>query len=158
MSEANRLAESYKTTFWLIGKFAEGLTHENSIAQPPFKANTFNWVLGHILVSRDQALSLLEQAPVFSTAETSLYETGSNPVNGETAVTLDRLLQLLDNSQDVLIKGLEIVTPETLAEIFDESRKQSFGDRLAGLHWHETYHVGQLEILRQVSGEREAFP
>ena len=158
MSEASRLSDSFKTTYWLIGKFAEGLTHEDSVVQPPFKANTFNWVLGHILVGRDRALSMLGQTPALNTANTSLYQSGSDPVNGETAVTLDRLLQLLDVSQKALINGLEIATPEALAEIYDESKEQSVGDRLAGEHWHETYHVGQLEILRQISGEREAFP
>jgi len=158
MSEADKLSDSFKTTYWLIGKFAEDLTHEDSVAQPPFKANTFNWVLGHILVGRDRVLNLLEQSPVLDTAATKLYETGSDPVNGATAVTLETLLQLLDASQKALVEGLEKVSPEALAEIYDESREQSVGDRLAGQHWHETYHVGQLEILRQVSGERESFP
>ena len=158
MSEGTRLAESFQTTYWLIGRFAAGLTFEDSIAQPPFKANTFNWVLGHILVSRDRALSLLDQTLVLDPTETSLYETGSIPVNGETAVSLDRLLQILDASQKALVGGLEELSSEALAELHDDQRKQSIGDRLAGLHWHETYHVGQLEILRQVSGERESFP
>ncbi len=158
MSEGKRLTESFQTTYWLIGRFAEGLTFEDSIAQPPFKANTFNWVLGHILVSRDGALSLLDQAPLLNPAEISLYETGSIPVNVETAVSLKRLLQILDASQTALVGALEVVSSEALAEIFDDQKKQSVGDMLSGLHWHETYHVGQLEILRQVSGEREAFP
>ena len=158
MSEGKRLAESFQTTYWLIGKFAAGLTLEDSIAQPPFKANTFNWVLGHILVSRDRALRLLDLAPVLDLTEKSLYETGSIPVNVETAVSLNRLLQILDASQTALVGGLEAVSAEALEELYDDQRKQSVEDRLAGLHWHETYHVGQLEILRQVSGEREAFP
>jgi hypothetical protein len=155
MSEGKRLTESFQTTYWLIGKFAAGLTFEDSMAQLPFKANTFNWVLGHILVSRDRALSLLDQTPVLDPTDTKLYETGSTPVNEETAVSLDRLLQSLDASQKALVGALEAVTTEALAELYDD---QSVGDRLAGLHWHETYHVGQLEILRQVSGERESFP
>lgn len=158
MSEGKRLTESFKTTYWLIGKFAAGLTLEDSIAEPPFKANTFNWVLGHILVGRDRALSLQDQAPVLDPTQTSLYETGSIPISVGTAVSLNRLLQILDASQIALVGGLEAVSTEALADIYDDQRKQSVGDRLAGLHWHETYHVGQLEILRQVSGEREAFP
>ncbi len=158
MNEAKRVAESFQTTYWLIGKFAEGLSFEDSAAQPPFKANTFNWVLGHILVSRDRALSLLDQLPVLSITETTLYETGSDPVGVETAVSLERLLQMLDISQAALVEALEAAKTEALAEIVDDQRKQSVSDKLAGLHWHETYHVGQLEILRQVSGDRESFP
>jgi hypothetical protein len=158
MSEADRLIESFQTTYWLIGKFSTALTHEDSVVQPSFKANTFNWVLGHILVGRDRVLRLLDQAPVLDSTETKLYETGSIAVDVKTAISLDRLLHSLDKSQTVLVEGLQALTPEALAEISDDKRMQSVGDRIAGLHWHETYHIGQLEILRQVSGDREAFP
>ena len=158
MNEVTRLADSFQTTYWLIGKFAEGLSFEDSAAQPPFKANSFNWVLGHILVSRDRALSLLDQTPVLGATETILYETGSEPIDVETAVSLERLLKMLDFSQAALIEALEAAKTENLAEIVDDQRKQSVADKLTGLHWHETYHVGQLEILRQVSGDRESFP
>lgn len=158
MSEAQSLLASYQTTNWLIGRFSEGLSDEDSMAQPPFKANTFNWVLGHILVSRDRALKLLGQTPVLGNHETSLYETGSDPGGVETAVSLEGLLRLLELSQTRLSEALEPMTDETLAVVVDDQNGQRVGDRLAGFHWHETYHVGQLEILRQVSGEREAFP
>lgn len=158
MSEQNRLVESYRTTYWLIGKFADGLTHEDSIVQLPFKINTFNWVLGHILVSRDRVLGLLNQTPVFGDSESELYETGSEPVPSEMAVSLERLLKVLDVSQEGIVEGVESATEELLTTIADEKRKKTVADRIAGLHWHETYHVGQLELLRQFSGEREAFP
>ena len=55
-------------------------------------------------------------------------------------------------------EGLASAAPEKLAKIYDKERNQTIGDRIAGLHWHETYNVGQLEIFRQVSRERKAFP
>lgn len=158
MNEVTSLIQSFETTHWLIGKFASGLTNEDSLAQPPFRANCFNWVLGHILVSRDRVLRLLNQTPVLEESESMLYETGSDPVNGETAIPLDRLLRALELSQNSITIGLAAIDPQHLEQIYNEERNQSIGDRIAGLHWHETYHVGQLEILRQVNGEREAFP
>lgn len=158
MDRRKELAESYETTTWLIGKFAEGMTHEESVVQPPFRANTFNWVLGHILIARDRALPLLGQKRVLDEAETNLYETGSEPVTAETALRLARLLEALDQSQTRLTVGLESVDAGALEVIHSEDKGQTVGDRIAGLHWHETYHVGQLEILRQVSGEKPSFP
>jgi hypothetical protein len=158
MSNQMRFVESFQTTYWLIGRFAAGMTHEDSVTQPPFKANTFNWVLGHILVSRNRVLGLLNQAPVFEDPGSDSYESGSEPSSSENAVTLDRLLQVLDISQTAIVEGLESATTDLLGKIADEKRAQTVSDQIAGLHWHETYHVGQLEILRQVSGEREAFP
>lgn len=158
MDDPRKLIDSFQTTYWLMGKFAEGLTHADSIAQPPFKSNSFNWVLGHILVSRDRVLGLLNLESVLKDFELDLYETGSDPIAGETAVSLEKLLLALDASQAKIVEGLTTAPPELLAETADEQRNQSIADKIAGLHWHETYHVGQLEILRQVSSEREAFP
>jgi len=158
MSKQEELIRSFSATYWLIGKFAEGLDHEDSIATLPFKANSFNWVLGHILVSRDGALTLLDKESALGADKTKLYETGSELVTVETAVPLERLLEALEKSQTNLTEGLQAVSAETLAAIYDEERDQTIADRLAGLHWHETYHVGQLEILRQINGERNAFP
>ncbi len=158
MSHQKTLVESFKTTSWLIAKFADGLSNEDSVAEPPFMANTFNWVLGHILVGRERVLGLLGKAPVFEKAEADKYRSGSEPVDLETAVPLGKLLQVLNASQVNIVEGLEAATSDMLQEIADEERKQTVGERIAGEHWHETYHVGQLEILRQVSGERAAFP
>ena len=158
MSKQEELIHSFKTTHWLITRFAEGLTQKDSVALPPFKANSFNWVLGHILVSRDRALVLVGEKTVLEAEEAGLYETGSEPVGANNAIALERLLDALNDSQTSLVEGLKAVSQEALNTPYGEERDQTVGSRIAGLHWHETYHVGQLEILRQISGEREAFP
>ncbi len=158
MNLQQELIESFGTTSWLVSKFGADLSHQDSIAAPPFRANCFNWVLGHILVGRDRALSLLEKDAVLNAEESVLYETGSEILDPQTAVPLDRLLRAINESQERLVAGLTSASAEDLAAAYDEERKQTVGDRLKGLHWHETYHVGQLEILRQVNGEHEAFP
>lgn len=158
MDKRKELADSFQTTSWLIGKFAEGMSHEDSVAQPPFRANTFNWVLGHLVVARDRVLLLLGQERVLNKRETEIYDTGSAPATAETALRLEHLLQALGASQASLAAGFELITLDVLAATYDEEKGQTIADRISGLHWHETYHVGQLEILRQVSGEKEPFP
>lgn len=158
MSEVDKLTESFRTTNWLITRFSAGLTHEDSVTHPPFKANTFNWVLGHILVGRDRVLRLLDQEPLLDSSWTGLYESGSPTITIKTAVTLGNLLNTLEKSQEALVGGLQAIPTEVLSEKLGDQNKQSIAEMIAGLHWHETYHLGQLEILRQVSGDREAFP
>jgi uncharacterized damage-inducible protein DinB len=119
----------------------------------PFRGNCFNWVLGHIATNRDQVLNLLGQQPIFTQAEVDRYKTGSAPVlDGETAVHSDKLLAAIQESQIRIEAGLNTVSAEKLAEIFNEEHNQTVADRIAGLHWHETYHTGQLELLRQLAG------
>lgn len=158
MNQRQELIDSFGTTSWLVSRFAEGVSHEDSIATPPFRANSFNWVLGHILVSRDRVMALLGYDVVLQPHEKDLYETGSNTLNPEEAVRLETLLQAMQESQERIAQCLTAVTDEELGEMYNEERGQTVQDRIAGLHWHETYHVGQLEILRQVHREQKPFP
>ena len=153
MSPTEKLTQSFGTTTWIINKQAEGLTHEQMLLQLPFRGNCFNWVLGHIATNRDQVLALLGQEPFFSEDEVAKYKTGSDPVTGEgTAVHSDRLLAAIQESQARIEAGLKTVSAEKLAEIYSKEHNQTVADRIAGLHWHETFHVGQLELLRQLAG------
>ncbi|NHZ72498.1 MAG: hypothetical protein GWP17_05390, partial [Aquificales bacterium] len=55
-----------------------------------------------------------------------------------------------------IIAILSEIPEAILAEIYDEERGTAVGDRIASLHWHETYHTGQLEILRQLAGKNDS--
>ena len=158
MQDANELRDSFGTTYWLIGRFAEGMTHAESVAVPPFRANSFNWVLGHIVNSRNRVLALLGEDAVLREEDVALYRTGSERVSLDTAVPLERLLAALALSQDRIVAGLAASTPGELAAVIDAERGTTVAGSIAGLHWHETYHTGQLEILRQVAVERDPFP
>jgi hypothetical protein len=154
----DNLIQSFATTGRIIHMQADGLTHEQMMLQPPFRGNCFNWVLGHISSNRDHALRLLGAEPVFSEAEAALYRTGSDPMTAaETAVDSQRLVQAIDESQARLAAGLGQASAETLNAIYNEERNQTVADRIAGLHWHETYHTGQLELLRQLAGTNDAI-
>jgi uncharacterized damage-inducible protein DinB len=156
MAESQKLIQSYQSTHWLIHKQAEDLTHEESVMQLPFRGNCFNWVVGHIIVSRNRVLTLLDEPSLFSDEETAVYDTGSDPITqSETAIPFDSLLEILDETQERIIAILSEIPEERLAEIYDEERGTTIGDRIAGLHWHETYHTGQLEILRQLAGKND---
>lgn len=158
MSTQERLIRSFETNRWLVQRFADGLSHDESLAMPRFKTNNFNWVAGHIIVSRDRVLDLLDRPKLLSGDESLLYATDSLPAVAETAVPLERLLSLLDTSQAEISQGLQTIGEAGLKACPDNEDEQTLQERIEGLHWHETYHLGQLEILRQVSAERDSFP
>jgi hypothetical protein len=156
MSTAKKLIQSFQTTTWLINKQAEGLSHEQMLLQLPFRGNCFNWILGHIVTNRDKVLVLLGEAPQFRDDEVARYQRGSDPVVGvETAVHSQRLLDAIQTSQSKIEAALGTIEPAALAAIFDEKQNSTVADRIDGLHWHETYHTGQLEILRQLAGTND---
>ncbi len=151
--DAQSLSRSYGSTHWLIGKLVDGLSNEESLIQPQFEGNCLNWVLGHILAGRNEALSYLGAEPIWDDSEAARYKTGSPPImEAAQALTLERLLEDFAQSQARILAALERITPEELGEVV-ETR---FGERpvaqhIAGLHWHETYHTGQLELLRAMA-------
>jgi len=151
MTIAETLADYYGLTYRVIKRQLEGVTHEESLVQPPFRGNCLNWVLGHIVVSRATVLTTLGEIPPWSEAEAAHYQRNSDPItSAEQALPLAHLQALLEDSQTRILAGLARVTAEYLAGKLDEETR---AEHIAFSNWHETYHVGQLELLRQLAGK-----
>jgi hypothetical protein len=157
--DSDTLIQSFAVTQRIIKLQTDGLSHEDSVLQPPFRANCLNWVLGHIIVGRNTALKLLGQPPVWGEEESLRYETGSEPITSSAqALPLEELLKDLDRTQERITAGLNLVSPEDLgASVQFRGSERTLGQALDGLHWHETYHTGQLELLRQLAGKDDAL-
>jgi hypothetical protein len=157
--DAETLAQSYGVTQHIIKLQTGGLTHGDSLLQLPFRGNCLNWVLGHILTGRDTALELLGQSPLLMEEEASRYRRGSDPLtSSEQALPLERLLGDLEQSQQRIESALQRISPEELDRVIEfRGSERTVGQALDGLHWHETYHAGQLELLRQLAGKNDAI-
>jgi hypothetical protein len=157
MSNPQQIASTFATNLRIIKRQTDGLTHADSLMQPPFRGNCLNWVLGHIIVGRNRALVLLGQEPVWGEEERILYETGSDAItSGDKAVDLQQLLSILDQAQARLASGLEQATAERLAaKVTFLGQERTVAEAVAGLAWHETYHTGQTELLRQLTGKAD---
>lgn len=151
------LAERFHFNARLIHMQAQDVTHAESLLQPPFRGNCFNWVVGHILTSRDTCLRLLELPPTLSAEELAIYDRGSEPLTDPgLAAPLESLLQKLDEADQRLRAALEPMPEASLArEVSFGRQPQPLGEVLAFLQWHETYHLGQLELLRQLAGKND---
>ncbi len=157
MTDATRLIETLGINQWVIQAQTEGLSHADSLPQLPFRGNCLNWVVGHIAVHRDKMLDTLGQPPTLGEAEMALYNRGSEPITGGSpAVSLEELLAAVEQAQERLVASLGNATPELLAAVIDPERGRTVADRVRFLLWHETYHAGQLEYLRQLAGMDDA--
>jgi hypothetical protein len=133
----------------------KGLSHADTLLQLPFRGNCLNWVLGHIAGTRNGTLRYLDEEPVLSEAQAARYGYGSEPVCGEDEglLELDELLAVLNAAQERLAARLGAVTQDELAqEVESHLGKTSLAQLLFFNYWHESYHVGQTEILRQLAG------
>jgi hypothetical protein len=153
LPDAESLTQSYATNHWLINTITEGLTNADSLVQPPYDGNCLNWVLGHILASRQTALKLVGAEPIWNQNEIDRYKTGSRPVtNEDRAIPMEKLISDLDESQTRIAEALGLKSEEELVQEAETDRGlKPVAQHLAGLHWHETYHTGQLELLRDLA-------
>jgi uncharacterized damage-inducible protein DinB len=156
MISAELIARYFKLNYRVLHMQLEGLSHEDSLLQPPFRANNLNWVLGHIIAGRSRALALLGAEPVWSKEESAAYAQESEPITAEAALPLHQLVADLDTAQDrlaeVLAKTTEVELGPNPLGIQKEGQDRSLGERLSFIYWHEAYHTGQTELLRQLAG------
>lgn len=131
----------------------EGLTHADSMKQLPFPGNCMNWNIGHIMVYRDEYLGVIDGVSVPDAAEFAIYGGGSEPLTDITkAMPLETLIERLDASSEHLKTVFQSMAPEKLNEPRESWAGKTLDDHL---HFyvvvHEAYHLGLLEILRELA-------
>jgi hypothetical protein len=147
----------YGRNVQIVKMQAEGLSHEDSLVQLPFRGNCLNWVVGHLLSNRRNILKLLGVEDFRPDINIERYDRESDPVlvNDESVIPLDELISLLDQAQERLAAALAKETVETLqrAAPYRDRAEQTVAYWLLFLFFHDSYHVGQTEILRQAAGK-----
>lgn len=151
------LIQKFQLTSYIIRKQTEGISDEESVMQLPFRGNCMNWILGHILTDRSYVLQLLGMDAVMDEISLERYRRESEPVTSlDDGLRFHQLMEYFDLSQTRIEEGLKKVTAERLAEEDKAgSREGQVGFLIDYIHWHETYHTGQFEILRQLAGKND---
>ena len=145
-----------KTADRIIMEKTEGLTHADSMLQLPFPANCMNWILGHILVHRIKYLGAIDGASEPDEDEFALYGFESEPLtDSNKAVPLETLLARLDEASEQIVAALATVPESRLDEVWLEEVGLTVEEELHFyVGFHENYHLGQLEPLRELALSR----
>ncbi len=154
MLTADNLIAMYARNLYFIKANTNGLSHADSLAQPPVPGNCINWVVGHILLYRNRVLKILGQPPAFDETTAARYARNSKPVLGDESGIgiLEDMLDALDASQVQLAAAMLALSPD------DTQKMWTFGEfNMTAAEWmlfllrHEAYHTGNLELLRDVA-------
>ena len=145
--------------YQVLKRNLDGVTHGESLIQPAGGGNCLNWVLGHIVATRDNVMQLLQQETVMSKEVAGVYQRGSEPIrDGSNAQPLEKLVADLERSQNRLVAGLSTVSePQLSAPSPDKSIAETVGELLFVLQFHEAYHAGQTGLLRRMAGHEGAI-
>jgi uncharacterized damage-inducible protein DinB len=158
---AEILAKMFAYNHYVITANTKELTHEDSVTKPSYGGSTLNWIVGHVLVSRNSILKLVGRDPILDEESAAHYQRGSGPVPpGGGVRPFEELLALLNRSQEEITDGIKRLGDDGLAGPASEGaidKSGTVGQNLAFFQFHEAYHAGQTGILRRVAGRKGAI-
>lgn len=136
------------------------MSHEDSLVQPQPAGNCLNWIVGHLVASRNGILAMLGKEPTWDHEMAPRYARSTDPIDEavEGVIPLDELVAAFDAAQREIVDGLKAISSEQLEELvpwFGEDVPKAVA--LAGLVFHEAYHVGQTGLLRRIAGKPGAI-
>jgi len=135
----------------VVQRMADGISHEQSLIRPIDGGSSFNWLLGHMVVSRDRILGLLGGQALAAPEVLERYPRGSHPPGRDDAVPFEQLLELFAAQGAALEAAIANVDAATLAAA-RATGSSSVGEFVGFLVWHEAYHAGQAVLYRRGAG------
>jgi hypothetical protein len=155
------LTMMYELSHGAINRNLEEVTHEESLVRPP-AGNCLNWVLGHIVIYRGTMLQIIGHRPVLEGEHAAIYRRGSQPDGTERYLDLATLRGMLSDAHNELIPALSSLSEKELAASVPEEFNRpplagSIANALARLSFHESYHAGQIGLLRRIAGKQGAI-
>ena len=149
------LAAEFRLNMAVIDINLDGISHRESIRMPMPGGNCLNWVVGHLVASRNGILRLLGEDPVWSEEKGRVYERGAQPPSDPGGyLPLKNLIADLKAAQEKILPKLEELD---LEEGAGPRTDGSTIEKLLFLHFHETYHIGQLGLMRRLVGKPGAI-
>lgn len=152
MVNGSYLVQLYEFSYGALFRNLEGVSHEESLIAPEPGGNCLNWVLGHIVATRNRLLPLIGVPPVWK-AELAFLYSGRDEAQWSPAVALDlnNIKTDLARSQQDLVNALETLSDAKLNDVTGDGR--SLGEAVGFFHFHESYHGGQVALLRRILGK-----
>ena len=162
ISEVEVLRQQARMTHKVVQANLQGVTHEESLAQPEPGGNCLNWVLGHLLWAYAGVLPLLGQESALSKDALKRYERGSSPMEDPAeAIDIQEMLKGWDEATKRMDAGLASLTPEVLDRPAPNSPSgnpnETVRSLLVTVAFHQAYHAGQTGVLRRVAGKEGAI-
>lgn len=133
---------------------AAGISHEESLRSFEPAGNGLHWTLGHLVATRCGFLIGLGGEPVWTREECRPYDRHAPPMgDGRGAKPLADIWKAYDLTQERLVKAIEGIPPDRLAAKVSPETGETVGNLLASLGLHDSYHTGQIGLIRRLLGK-----
>ncbi|MBZ0265531.1 DinB family protein [bacterium] len=134
--------------------YLRDFTAELASRYPDGGGNPVNWILGHILAERVEAIESTNFKADVGFPDLSMYVTGSKP-DPNVAKPFEELVKLIDSTHDQLMKLIDSMEENELTVPQERTmlgRSCDFGQLFLAYPIHEMYHIGQISMLRRNFG------
>lgn len=154
MTGKDALKQQYGFFYLTVKRNLDGFGAEASLVQPSPGGNCGNWILAHMVLVHNAAMSLVNETPVWD--HEALERARAEPVtaSGE-AFDWDTMVARLLDSESRFLGALDALAEGDLDE---EGFTDPFGNAttrgglLNLLAVHQSYHAGQLGLSRRLAG------
>ena len=158
MRVQDSLAQHFGLMFQIAAANLEGMTREQSLAQPSPGGNCANWILGHLTDVQNGAMKLIGEKPVWVSDQ--LKRASYDPITSpERSIDWDTLRDHFLGSRERCVAAVSRLSDASLAESVPHpfGGTCTRGELLTTLAFHQTYHVGQLGVARRIAGMEGAI-
>src|SRR5688572_12216123 len=153
MTAQQVLAHQFGLVYRMIADNVEGMTAEQSLAQPSPGGNCANWILGHLTDVQNGVMRLLGEEPVWESEQ--LRRASFDPITeAHQAIDWDTLRERFLASRERCLAAISRLSDDKLSETVPHP----FGgtcnraELLNVLAFHQTYHAGQVALARRAAG------
>ena len=155
------LRDTWRACGQTIRLHLRGVSEEDALRSPgdAGTGNCLNWLVGHILVARDGLGSMLGRDTFLTKEEGQRYGRGSVAlVAGGEATPMRRLVTGIKETGAGLDEAFAGLDAEVLAQPIPAERfpfpptRPDLASMIQFLHFHESYHAGQIALVRRSLG------
>ena len=136
-----------KSSHMVLNRNLKDITHEESLLTPAQGGNSINWLLGHIIISRDDIRELIGLDKLYGD-EMKMYHRGAEAAGPAELFQFGKLIEMYNDGQHILEEKIKNT------DLRDNDEKYRMVTFLA---FHEAYHTGQTGILRRIIGKEGAI-
>lgn len=150
------LAGLYQVNSSLVKRALKDLSTRQISNRPGPDANSMHWILGHLVVSRYSILQMLGSELRHHYGE--VFSKGAEAREEDEYPSVESLLEEWNQLTQELSNRLEMITEEDLVKSIDRKLPGVESNVLGGitfLHFHESYHVGQLAYIRKLHNQSQ---
>ena len=153
MKTQQSIAHQFGLVYRMIEVNVEGMTAEQSLAQPAPGGNCANWIVGHLTNIQNNVMRLVGEAPVWESQQ--LAHAGWETITGQgQAIPWETMRDRLLASRDRCLAAISRLSDQQMADQVPHPFEgtTSRAELLSLLAFHQSYHSGQLAIARRIAG------